>query len=363
MGVGNDEGAQVLVRGRFGSGRAPADRIELGLRAFERGAGREPSEDAHAGPAARRVDGGVDPPRDPVAVIEREAIAFRHHADNRVGGGTELHDAADDVRIGAEAADPFVVADDDGVSGAGALVFRQQRASPEGVDARGAESRRRHLRHRDDLRRPPIDDKVALDGARHAEVFDGPRAAPRLEIEEVAGLTIGGRHVPAQERDQALALRERELRIHHQRDDGEGAGGDRDAHRHAQDADQAQTGIADEHAPREREVERGEHRAAPDPALAQPLGHAGADHVEARREGEGHAGPSRSLGKLTIEGVDHLRGIQIAMPAGKRAKRDPIEQRDHLGPPNMFWARAISRSARSRSDSARATARPKLVRW
>ena len=52
----------------------------------------------------------------------------------------------------------------------------------------------------------------------------------------------------------------------------------------------------------------------------------------------------------------------IAVAAGKGAQRKLIQTR-HFGPPNMFCARATSRSARSRSDSARATARPNLVRW
>ena len=67
-------------------------------------------------------------------------------------------------------------------------------------------------------------------------------------------------------------------------------------------------------------------------------------------------------GELAVEGIDHLHAIEITVAAGKGAQRKLIQTR-HFGPPNMFWARATSRSARSRSDSARATARPKLVRW
>ena len=349
--------------GRRRRGRqTPADRRKLRPRALERGPRREPPKHVDAGTAARRIGGGIETPRDPEAVVRREPEPFRHHADDRVGSGTKPHRLADDVRIGAEAADPLVMTDHDRVRRARALVFRQQRPATIRPDAGRAERRRRDLRHHHDLGRPAADDQVALDVARHAEVLDGLRVAPRLEVVEQAQLAIVRRGVPVHERDQAITLGQRQLRAHHHRDDGEGAGGDRDADRHTEHADEAQARIAEQHAPGQREIERGKRRALTDPALALPLDESGADRVQTGRKPEGQAGPSRAGGELAVEGIDHLHAIEITVAAGKGAQRKLIQTR-HFGPPNMFCARATSRSARSRSDSARATARPKLVRW
>ena len=43
------------------------------------------------------------------------------------------------------------------------------------------------------------------------------------------------------------------------------------------------------------------------------------------------------------------------MPSRKGEEPKSIQPLDHLRSPKIFWARATSRSARSRSDSARAT--------
>src|SRR5690349_18301358 len=76
-----------------------------------------------------------------------------------------------------------------------------------------------------------------------------------------------------------------------------------------------------------------------------------------------HASRALGRGKFVFEHLDHLSRVEIAMPHWERSQRESIETgRHYFGPPRIFWARATSSSARIRSDSARATARPKLVR-
>src|SRR4051812_14164285 len=90
-------------------------------------------------------------------------------------------------------------------------------------------------------------------------------------------------------------------------------------------------------------------------------------HIEAGREHElnrPRAGAlDTSRGQLAFEGVEHLFRVRGAMPCRKRQQCDAIQGcGDHVRSPKIRWARAIASSARKRSDSARATARPKVVR-
>jgi hypothetical protein len=145
--------------------------ISRRLRAFERGAGCEPSKNRHGWTGARRVSLGIQTPGDPVVVIDGKSEAFGHHANDRVRGAAELNRAAEHVRIAAETAPPHVMADHHDVWRARPLVFRQQVAAALGRDAGEPEARRRHLRGGDCFGVSPFGDQRAADGDAGADVF------------------------------------------------------------------------------------------------------------------------------------------------------------------------------------------------
>src|SRR5688572_27677211 len=108
-----------------------------------------------------------------------------------------------------------------------------------------------------------------------------------------------------------------------------------------------------------------------DEALPAPLAQTGPQRVEPC----GHDEPDRSPSaarlylrfELPLECIDHLARIVVAVTARKGASREGIdasgrapESHGYFPPGMTFCATAISSRARSRSDSARATARPKL---
>jgi hypothetical protein len=94
---------------------------------------------------------------------------------------------------------------------AGSLVFIHEQPAEHGRDARDAEAGSRHLRDANQPRRLSVDDQVPILDPHRRQVVDGAQVvSPSEEIVEDPVFVASGSGVDVLDRDNALALVERE---------------------------------------------------------------------------------------------------------------------------------------------------------
>ena len=180
--VGEWKHAHVPVaRRRVVRGILPSQRlhehIDAALRVGDGDAGREPTDRARKESRARLDRGLVErraakPERRPdlgsalFARVARRLKASRHHADDAIRIGIELHDPADDSGIGAEHSLPQAVADDRLLVEPGSRIARVERVAEPRSHAEQVEVVRRDDEQADALRAGQSAEVVVVEPAR-----------------------------------------------------------------------------------------------------------------------------------------------------------------------------------------------------
>jgi hypothetical protein len=212
---------------------------------------------------------------------------------------------ADDAGVPAEALLPLLVRDDEHRGRALALVVVEDRPPHRRRHARHAEPRRGHVRDAHELRAAARQHERAAVGRVRAEVAQARRAsAPESEVAERLALGVAGvPHVRVLDRDDALALVERERRVQDRGQEAEGARADGDGDGHADDRHDREPRVLREHAEREPEVER----EAAEPGEAAAVAHLLLVALDAA---EGDEGPAARLHR--VEALPHQpRGLHL----------------------------------------------------
>ena len=248
-----------------------SDAAQFRLRTVEGRARCEPAENIHARPGARLENRRIEPQRYPVAVIDREAESRWHDPDDRIQPVAELDLAIEDGWISAKLPAPHLMADHNDVRCAGALVFRPQASACRRRYPCDVETRRGHFGDRHGLRLVPLQNKVASDRPKGADLLDRSQLlAPCSELMDRPLLPVVRGDIPVDDGYDAIALFERERRIEHIVRDREGGRCDGDTEGHTDHTDERQPRVADEHA-RQAQIHPGEPRCrrGMSPAFAQ----------------------------------------------------------------------------------------------
>ena len=226
------------------------------MRARERRARREPTEDDAFGTGVRQHPVGPESERNPVPEVERELEAVRHDTDDGMHVLAESQFASDDVSRAGEAPLPDVVADDDDVGGAGRRIGVSDRPADQRRHPRDPKSGGRDLGDRRELDRTVGRDDVAPDRLERADVTDRLQAgAPTLDVLPRRVTPPAGLAVPHLDGDNPVPLVERQPTPHDDVERSEHDRGDGDRQGHRQPADQRQPPVPDEQAEPEPDIE------------------------------------------------------------------------------------------------------------
>ncbi len=246
--------AHIPVRLRKHRRRPGAHRRRLGGRFGASAARRQPPEDVAQ---ARRSRGNpLEMQRPPDAVPLRKSVAARHHADDRDGRAADADDAADGVCRAGQLVLPEVVSDHHDLVRAAPFVGVEQRASHQRWHAREREGRRGDAGDGLRLTGTGADGDAALVHLDGAEVGDRAEAvAPQLVIAPRRGDPRVVGDVPAPQRDDRVAVRERNRRPERLPRDLEPDGADGDRERDRNRCDRGERRVLDQHATGEPEVE------------------------------------------------------------------------------------------------------------
>ena len=209
LGVRRDSRPQMLVRLRIAGRHARSDDAQLGPRIVDRRAGRQAAEDRHGRTRARRKRGSVHAQRRPDALAHGEAEAFRHHADDRCGGGAQLHRSTHHCRITREACLPQRVTDDDHRRLRRLFILLRQRTTQQRCRPHQPERVGRDLRSPHRLHAPVLGGEVAHEDNRRAQVVDRlDLLAPDREVVQRSPFGRERVHVPVANRDHTVGIRE-----------------------------------------------------------------------------------------------------------------------------------------------------------
>ena len=232
------------------------DRRQLRLRRVEGRAGREQAEHGDRRPGPRRMRVVDDAQRRPHLVRDRERETLAHHADDGHVFRPELHAPAEHSGVTPEPRPPDVVADHRDRRRTGALVGLHQHAPHERRAIRDAKGGGGDL---GDLHGTGVSlrhDQVARHVTPRPQLRHGPqRAAPDVEVVQRALLGTLRRDVPVADLHEAVALGQRQGRVHEDRHHLEDDRPDADRECHRQPADDGQAGILHEHPAAEFQVE------------------------------------------------------------------------------------------------------------
>ncbi len=342
--VGHDTRSQVLVRRGRGGSRGFGQHRDLGVRLLERDVRGHAPEEREARPLPRLhlLRGRIEPQGEPGFVDDREGEALRHHAHDRGVLGAHRHRPAHDVRIGRERRDPGGVAEHDHRRRIRALVGLHERAPEHGPRARQAEARGAHLRRHDHHARPVARAEVPSQGAVGSELLHGGQLAPpHRPVPGGAPLRVEGARVHDLDRDDAVALRQIEVRGEDLPEELERGRARHDGERERESAQHRESWIPHQHPETELEVEAGDAR-------AEPLDQEDARHVERVESREQRGGPAPARGEAADVGLLEVPH-QLLLATGRR---EPAEERG--GPPGSgahAWVPAAFEGSRGRVDT------------
>jgi hypothetical protein len=215
--------------------------------------------DIHRWTGARLQIGAGDAERNAVAVRDREGKAQRHHADDGVHHIVEADRALQDLGVARELALPFLEAmtTTGGTPGRSSCSISVRPSA--GVTPVKLKPDAVMAATRTSCARPSSAIRLRLSSRKGADGLDGFQlAAPLNEVlrrgaEGVSGIGTG--HRPVADDNGPLAFFNRQRGVEHGAEDGEVSGADGDRQCHADDGDERQDGILDEHADAELYVD------------------------------------------------------------------------------------------------------------
>ncbi len=172
-----DEDALIGIADREVALEASGDGVEFGARLLDRHAVLQPGDAANKMAAAIGLRGTEAVGREDVGAalgIDLDVtIARRQHADDSCGPRVQRDRSADDRRIGAEAAAPEAIAQDDCHLGIGRVVLGAEDAAEGGLNAERRKESRRHVHAADALGLAlPAADREEADKSVRARPFD-----------------------------------------------------------------------------------------------------------------------------------------------------------------------------------------------